>query len=45
MLEMDQSRKSNKRLIMHSQQESYMDLVENSGGGRRQEIKEPQGMY
>ena len=30
-------------LITHSQREAYMDLVENSGGGR-QEIEEPQGM-
>ena len=36
-------------IIMHSQQEAYMDLVENSGGGSgggsgRQEIEERQGM-
>ena len=32
-------------LISHSQQEAFMDLVENGGGGRsggrRQEIEEP----
>ena len=31
-------------LITHSQREAYMDLVENRGGGRRQEVEEPQGM-
>ena len=30
---------------MHSQRETYMDLVANGGGGGgRQEIEEPQGM-
>ena len=33
-----------KVLITHSKREAYMDLVENGGGGGRQEIEEPQGM-
>ena len=33
------------QLLTHSQREAYMDLVENGGGGgRRQEVEEPQGM-
>ena len=36
--------------ITHSQREAYMDLAENGGGGDRgggrcQEIEEPQAMY
>ena len=28
-------------LITHSQRETYMDLVEIGGGGRRQQMQEP----
>ena len=31
-------------VITHSQQEAYMDLVENGGGGGHQQAQEPQGM-
>ena len=36
--------KASNDIITHSQREAYMDLVENSGGGGRHEIVEPQGM-
>ena len=35
---------TSKSIITHFQWEAYMDLVENVGGGGRQEIEEPQGM-
>ena len=39
------ARRRLKKVITHSKWEAYMDLVENSGGGgRRQEIEQPQGM-